>query len=151
MNRLRTTEMTTASASAWTISSIARHENGASGSGVITSGVGCVRYVSGAAKRTSVACRTGQTPHALRGMLQVSKEVQKVSLTIRPTREFVSLRDAIDKLFEDSFIRPAVLFDGTTVPFAVDLYETPEAYILKGALPGVKPEDISIDATVGMV
>lgn len=74
-----------------------------------------------------------------------------MALTFRPTREFVSLRDAIDKLFEDSFIRPAMLFDGTTMPFAVDLYETPEAYVLKGALPGLKAEDISIDATVGMV
>ena len=72
-------------------------------------------------------------------------------MTLTPMREFVSLRDAIDKLFEDSFIRPAMIFDGTTVPFAVDLYETPEAYILKGALPGLKAEDISIDATAGMV
>ncbi len=71
--------------------------------------------------------------------------------TITPMREFVSLRDAIDRLFEDSFIRPAMLFDGGTVPFAVDMYETPEAYVIKGALPGVKPEDLSIDATVGMV
>jgi HSP20 family protein len=74
-----------------------------------------------------------------------------MAMTIRPMREFVSLRDAIDKLFADSFIRPAMLFDGETVPFAVDLYETPEAYVLKGALPGVKPEDITIDATPGMV
>lgn len=72
-------------------------------------------------------------------------------MALTPMREFVSLRDAIDRLFEDSFIRPAMLFDGTTVPFAVDLYETPEAYILKGALPGIKPEDITIDATAGMV
>ncbi len=72
-------------------------------------------------------------------------------MALTPMREFVSLRDAIDKLFEDSFIRPPMLFDGTTVPFAVDLYETPEAYILKGALPGIKPDDITIDATAGMV
>ena len=74
-----------------------------------------------------------------------------MTLSIRPTREFMSLRDAVDKLFEDSFIRPAMLFDGTTVQFAVDLYETPEAYMLKGALPGLKAEDIGIDATAGMV
>ena len=74
-----------------------------------------------------------------------------MSMTIKPLRDLVSLRDAMDKLFEDSFIRPAARFDGMTVPFAVDLYETAEAYVLKGALPGVKIEDISIDATPGMI
>ena len=74
-----------------------------------------------------------------------------MSITIKPMREFVSLRDAMDRLFADSFIRPAVFFHRETVPFAVDLYETPEAYVLKGALPGVKPEDITINATPGMV
>ena len=70
---------------------------------------------------------------------------------LTPVREFVLLRDALDRLFEDSFIRPPMIFDGSTVPFSVDLFETPEAYTLKAALPGMKPEDISIDATAGMV
>ena len=65
-------------------------------------------------------------------------------------RDFVSLRDVMDRLFEDSFIRQPIL-NGTTVPFAVDLRETPDAYLLKTALPGMKPEDIAIDATAGMV
>lgn len=73
-------------------------------------------------------------------------------MAMSPMREFVSLRDAIDRLFEDSFIRPSTLFEGgTAMSFSVDLYETPEAYVLKAALPGIKPEDISIDATAGMV
>ena len=72
-------------------------------------------------------------------------------MTLTPMREFVSLRDAMDRLFEDSFIKPPMIFDGGTVPFAVDLYETPDAYILKGALPGLKAEDLTIDATTGMV
>lgn len=70
---------------------------------------------------------------------------------LTPVREFVSLRDALDRLFEDSFIRPPMIFDGSTVAFSVDLFETPEAYMLKAALPGMKAEDISIDATAGMV
>lgn len=73
-------------------------------------------------------------------------------MAITPMREFVSLRDAIDRLFEDSFIRPSLRLEGvTTVPFAVDLFETPDAYVLKAALPGIKPDDITIDATAGMV
>lgn len=65
--------------------------------------------------------------------------------TITPMREFVSLRDALDRLFEDSFIKPPLLNDSATFP--IDLYETPETYVLRASLPGVKPEDLSIDAT----
>jgi HSP20 family protein len=68
-----------------------------------------------------------------------------MSTTIAPMRDFVSLREALDKLFEDSFIRPPMLNGGTAFP--IDLYETPETYVLKASLPGVKPEDLSIDAT----
>ena len=42
--------------------------------------------------------------------------------TITPMRDFVSLRDALDKLFEDSFIKPPMLNGGTSFP--IDLYET---------------------------
>ncbi len=70
---------------------------------------------------------------------------------IQPMREFVSLREAMDKLFEDSFIRPMVGHDGALTAFPIDLYETPDAYTLKASLPGLKPEDISIDVTVGTV
>lgn len=61
--------------------------------------------------------------------------------------EFVSLRDAMDKLVEDSFIRP---FDGlgTTPTFPIELKETKDAYVLKASLAGMKPEDIAIEATV---
>jgi HSP20 family protein len=66
-------------------------------------------------------------------------------MKFRPT-EFVSLRDAMDRLFEDSFIRP---FNGLEKMegFPVDLRETKDAYVLTASLPGVKPEDIAIEAT----
>jgi len=63
-----------------------------------------------------------------------------------PVRDFVSLRESLDKLFEDSFMRVPML-NGGTAAFPIDLYETPEAYVLKASLPGVKPEDLTIDAT----
>ncbi|MEX2047241.1 MAG: Hsp20/alpha crystallin family protein [Chloroflexota bacterium] len=66
--------------------------------------------------------------------------------TITPMRDFVSLREALDKLFEDSFIRPPSL-NGGGAAFPIDLYETPDTYVLKASLPGVKPADLSIDAT----
>ena len=67
-------------------------------------------------------------------------------MKFEPTSEYVSLRDAVDRLFADSFIRP---FDGfsTTAAFPVELRETKEAYVLKASLPGMKPEDITVEAT----
>jgi HSP20 family protein len=70
--------------------------------------------------------------------------------TITPMRDFVSLREALDKLFEDSFIKPPMLNGGASA-FPIDLYETPDTYVLKASLPGVKPEHLSIDATSEIV
>jgi len=61
-----------------------------------------------------------------------------------PFEDLVSLRDAMDRLFEESFIRPRTWL----VPFegglAVDVYETDDNVVVEAALPGVKPEDIEI-------
>jgi HSP20 family protein len=74
------------------------------------------------------------------------RKEEDMKLMLEPKNEFVSLRDAMDRLLEDSFIRP---FDGlgTDKPFPVDLTETKDAYVLKASLPGMKPEDIAIEAT----
>lgn len=61
-----------------------------------------------------------------------------------PMGEFISLREAVDRLFEDSVLRP---FDGFGAAFAVDIHETDKAFVIKAALPGVKPEQIDIEAT----
>lgn len=62
-----------------------------------------------------------------------------------PLSDLVSLRDAMDRLFEDSFVRmrglPS-LFGTETL--AVDMYETADSVVVKTAVPGVKPEDIDI-------
>ena len=67
-------------------------------------------------------------------------------MKFEPTGEYVSLRDAVDRLFADSFIRP---FNGfSTAPaFPVELTETKDAYQLKASLPGMKPGDVTIEAT----
>jgi HSP20 family protein len=66
-----------------------------------------------------------------------------------PFRDLVSLREAMDRLFEESFVRPRT---GWLAPFeegalAVDMYETGDAVVVKAAIPGVKPEDIDISIT----
>src|SRR3954453_5353328 len=60
------------------------------------------------------------------------------------------LRDAIQRLFEDSYVRPASA-DGETTgqgvrtgTLAVDLDGTPDQFILRTMLPGVRPEDVEI-------
>jgi len=63
-----------------------------------------------------------------------------------PLREFVSLRDAMDKLFEESFIPPTLVGLDHRV-FPVDLYEKPEMFTLKAMIPGIDPEKLSVEAT----
>lgn len=62
-----------------------------------------------------------------------------------PFAELVSVRDAMERLFDDRFVRtiwPAT-GEGKEVP-ALDLFTTGEAVIAKVALPGVKPEDVDV-------
>ena len=64
-----------------------------------------------------------------------------------PFNEMVSLRDAVNRLFEDSFIRPGAWplpFDGAGFSVPADVIETKDNVIVKMSAPGVKPEDIDI-------
>jgi HSP20 family protein len=65
----------------------------------------------------------------------------------KPLRDVVTLRDAMDKLFEQSFIPALLTKDGGFEPFAVDLYDKDDTFVIKAALPGLKAEDVKIDAT----
>jgi HSP20 family protein len=56
-----------------------------------------------------------------------------------PFGEGVSLRDAMDRLFQESYIRP---HGGGGLP--ADVHETSDAYELTASLPGWRPEDVSI-------
>ena len=62
-----------------------------------------------------------------------------------PFREALSLRNALDQLFEQSFVRPTWGMNGMQgagVP--MDVYETEQGYQVQALLPGVKPEDIDL-------
>ena len=64
-----------------------------------------------------------------------------------PFREMMSLRQAMDRLFEDGFqtgaLYPAV--EAGTIP--VDMYQTDNDLVVKAPLPGVKPEQVEITIT----
>jgi HSP20 family protein len=65
-----------------------------------------------------------------------------------PFREMVTLRDAMDHLFEDSFTAPhswTQNWAGTNL--ALDVYETKDDVVVKATLPGVKPEEVEITIT----
>jgi HSP20 family protein len=67
----------------------------------------------------------------------------------QPFSELTSLRQAMDRLFEDSFVRPSrgVAALGEVAAPALDVYQTPTEIVVKAALPGLKPEDVNIDIT----
>ena len=62
-----------------------------------------------------------------------------------PFRDVVSLRDAMNALFQDSFVRPAGAPGQTGgVALPLDVTENENAFVVRASLPGVKPEDVHI-------
>ncbi|MBS3783364.1 MAG: Hsp20/alpha crystallin family protein [Anaerolineae bacterium] len=66
-----------------------------------------------------------------------------------PFRDLISLREAMDQLLKESYVRPGteMLASRAAGALAVDMYETDEAVVVKTATPGVDPEDIDISIT----
>ncbi len=61
-----------------------------------------------------------------------------------PFREALSLRRAMDQLFEQSFVNPNMMAGSQTMLAPMDVCETPNGYEVDVALPGVRPEDIEL-------
>lgn len=67
-----------------------------------------------------------------------------------PFREIVSLREAMDRLFEESFVRPFRTWPRTAdfeLTLPIDMYETDDALVIKASVPGVDPKDVEITVT----
>jgi HSP20 family protein len=68
-----------------------------------------------------------------------------------PLGELVSLRQAMDRLFEDSFVRPRgwgfPTEMGATLP--LDVTNTADALVVEAAMPGIRPEDVEITVEDG--
>ncbi|MBW3612544.1 MAG: Hsp20/alpha crystallin family protein [Chloroflexi bacterium] len=67
-----------------------------------------------------------------------------------PLSEMVSLRSAMDRLFEDSFVSPMswrTISGGESVTPAIDVHETPDDLVVTAVLPGLKAEDVEITMT----
>ena len=66
-----------------------------------------------------------------------------------PFREMMTLRQAMDRLFEDSFVRPSLgwIAPPGAASLAVDMFETKDHVAVQVALPGVKPEQVEVSIT----
>ncbi|MFN2417517.1 MAG: Hsp20/alpha crystallin family protein [Candidatus Limnocylindria bacterium] len=66
-----------------------------------------------------------------------------------PVNEMVSLRSAMDRLFEDSFVSPMSwrTLSGGPISPPVDVHETPDEIVVTAALPGIKADDVEITVT----
>jgi HSP20 family protein len=61
-----------------------------------------------------------------------------------PFREALSLRRAMDQLFEQSVVPPGLMPGAPSLMAPMDVFETPNGYEVDVALPGVRPEDIEL-------
>ena len=67
-----------------------------------------------------------------------------------PFGETVSLRSAMDRLFEDSFVSPLswrTISGGESINPAVDVHETDDELVVTAVLPGMKSDDVEITMT----
>ena len=73
----------------------------------------------------------------------------------RPLREFMSLRDGMDRLFEDRWGSPGnwLTWSSTTGSnyLPLDIYETADDLVVRAVVPGVTPDGIDIQFQAGVL
>ena len=66
-----------------------------------------------------------------------------------PFSEMMTVRQAMDRLFEDSFVNPLSMrtYSGEAAGPALDVHETGDDIVVTAALPGLRAEDVDITIT----
>ena len=65
-----------------------------------------------------------------------------------PAREMMTLREAMDRLFDDAFTQPFSTRDGWSASTpAVDMYQTDDEIVVRASLPGIKADEVQINVT----
>lgn len=65
-----------------------------------------------------------------------------------PAREMMTLREAMDRLFDDAFTSPLSLRDGWSMATpAIDMYQTDNEVVVKASIPGIKAQEVQINIT----
>lgn len=76
------------------------------------------------------------------------------SRMLTPFREMLSLREAMDRLFDESFVRPLgspIIGDGSFYGLPVDVQVEKDDYVIRANLPGLKPEDLHIEVVDNII
>jgi HSP20 family protein len=69
-----------------------------------------------------------------------------------PYGEMLSLRQAMDRLLEESFVQPRGMSgEMEHAGMDVDVMERNDAYVIRASMPGVKPEDINVTIERGVL
>jgi HSP20 family protein len=67
-----------------------------------------------------------------------------------PFGELLSLRQAMDRLFEDSFVRPGAWGDGgSDFGLPLDVSTSADELVIEASLPGAKPDEVEITVENG--
>jgi HSP20 family protein len=61
-----------------------------------------------------------------------------------PYRDMMTLRNAMDYLFDSAFIGPNLISEAGTAGVAIDVLENNDNFVVKASLPGVRTEDLDI-------
>ena len=67
-----------------------------------------------------------------------------------PAREMLTLREAMDRLFDDAFTRPfSLVREGGSAwsSLTIDMYETNNDVVVKAALPGLRADEVQINVS----
>jgi HSP20 family protein len=66
-----------------------------------------------------------------------------------PFGEMLTLRDTMDRIFDERLMRPLTWrsFDGEALSPALDVHENGDEIVVEAALPGMAPEDVDITIT----
>jgi HSP20 family protein len=61
-----------------------------------------------------------------------------------PFTELLTLRNAMDRIFDEPFFRPVNGTPEDSLAMPLDIYTTEDALVIEAALPGVRPEDVDV-------
>jgi HSP20 family protein len=68
-----------------------------------------------------------------------------------PFRQMMSLRQMMDRLFEDAFVMPREGQMSAAEGTALDVYEEGNNLVVEAHLPGMKPEEVDVTVEGGML
>jgi HSP20 family protein len=74
------------------------------------------------------------------------------TMHLEPFRDFVSLRDAVNSLFDESVVQPfRSASNWATRAVPVDIWHTENELVVRASVPGVQPEHMSISVLNGVL